>query len=213
MFAIFCRTVEKYNWRLLPKTRPHLTNCFPIATTLMTMEPLLVIGSTLLKIIFGPAHHQHMFWTFGSLAPAASSLADICRVISFAVKTRVMGHFVEFNCGGRIQCVVSEWFACTDSANLLWKRQFLGGRLETEIVYFVNVIDAKLQKAATILLAGPPSLGSAESTNPSLWTSCQCENKCSRKMLLFGRREGFEKLLLLGPTFLLLRPKSWSVRP
>ena len=167
------------------------------------------------NLTFGPTQHQHMFWTFGSLAPAASSLADICRVVSFAVKTRVMGHFVEFNCAGRIQCVVSEWFACTDSANSpkLWKRQFLGGRPETEIVYFVNVIDAKLQKAATILLAGPPSLGSDKSTNPSLWTSCQCENKCSRKMLLFGRREGFEKLLLLGPTFLLLRPKSWSVRP
>ena len=43
------------------------------------------------------------------------------------------------------------------------KKQFLGGRLETEIVYFVNVIDAKLQKAATILLARQPGLGLAKS--------------------------------------------------
>ena len=43
------------------------------------------------------------------------------------------------------------------------RSSFLVARLETEIVYFVNVIDAKLQKAATILLAGPPSLGSAKS--------------------------------------------------
>ena len=164
------------------------------------------------NLTFGPTHHQHMFWMFGSLA---LSLGDIFSR-SFAVKTRVMGHFVDFNCAGRMYSVLTVlWFACTDSANSpkLWKKQFLGGRLETEIVYFVNVIDAKLQKAATILLAGPPSLGSAKSTNPSLWTSCQCGNKCSRKMLLFGRWEGFEKLLLLGPTFLLLRPKSWSVRP
>ena len=45
----------------------------------------------------------------------------------------------------------------------IWKKRFLGGRLETEIVYFVNVIDAKLQKAATILLARQPGLGLATS--------------------------------------------------
>ena len=33
-------------------------------------------------------------------------LGHICRVVSFAVKTRVMGHFVDLNCARRAYCVV-----------------------------------------------------------------------------------------------------------
>ena len=81
-------------------------------------------------------------------------LAQICRVVSFAVKTGVMGHFVDL-CRGRKHCAVSEMIcfhrfcelAFLEEAVSWWQR-------ETEIVYFVNVIDAKLQKAAAILLAG-----------------------------------------------------------
>ena len=46
-------------------------------------------------------------------------LAHICRVVSFSVKTRVMGHFVDLNCARRAYCVVvnEKRAVCTVSAN------------------------------------------------------------------------------------------------
>ena len=48
-------------------------------------------------------------------------LAHICRVVSFAVKTRVMGHFVDLNCARRAYCVVvnEKRAVCTVSAKHL----------------------------------------------------------------------------------------------
>ena len=48
-------------------------------------------------------------------------LGHICRVVSFAVKTRVMGHFVDLNCARRAYCVVvnEKRAVCTVSAKHL----------------------------------------------------------------------------------------------
>ena len=130
-----------------------------------------------------------------------------------------MGHFVDLNCARRAYCVVvnEKRAVCTVSANFqnIWKKRFLGGRLETEIVYFVNVIDAKLQKAATILLARQPGLGLAKSKQSPKISQLE-EEQLEESLLARLRRSwqaGVSSHIPIALQLMLVRPAlAWPDR-